>query len=336
MANWGIIGTGRIAGKFAGAVAVSSSERIVAAASRDPVKAAAFAEQYGIPRSYGSYAELLADPDLSCIYLALPNALHAEWSIKAAEAGKHVLCEKPLAVSAAEAETMYAAARTNGVWLMEAFMYRFHPQTLKLQELLVSGVIGTVKQVRASFSFLVRDGANNVRLSAELAGGALMDVGCYCVNAARLAVGERPRRAFAAAQLAFSGVDSTLMGTLEYPSGAIAQIACSLESARHHQLQVVGDDGIIEVDAVFTIPADRPTTIRLVRGAAQDAVESITIAPVEHFRLEAEGFAALVSAGHGDHGLPEMPLIETLDNLATIEALLQSAAEGRVVSVNQG
>ncbi|HMQ30772.1 MAG TPA: Gfo/Idh/MocA family oxidoreductase [Chloroflexaceae bacterium] len=332
MTQWGIIGTGRIARKFAQALAGAPGERVVAAASRDEARAETFARELGIPRGYGSYEALLADPEVGQIYLALPNALHAEWAARAAAAGKHVLCEKPIATSAAEAEQMFAAARRHGVWLMEAFMYRFHPQTLRLQELLAAGAVGEVRLVRASFAFSVSDPAN-VRLSAELAGGALMDVGCYCVNAARMVVGQRPARAFAAATWAPSGVDETLAGTLEYPSGALAQVACSLRASRHHQLQVVGSDGILELDEVFTVPANRPTLIRLVRGAAQDQIELVEVPPAEHFRLEAEGFSALVAAGHGATGLPEMPLAETLDNAATIDALLRSAREGRPVVV---
>jgi len=333
MADWGIIGTGRIARKFAQALAASPGERVVAAASRDEAKAAAFAGELGIPRGYGSYEALLADREVTQIYLALPNALHAEWTERAAAAGKHVLCEKPLATSAAEAERMFAAARANGVWLMEAFMYRFHPQTLRLQEILASGAIGAIRLIRASFAFSVSDPAN-VRLSADLAGGALMDVGCYCVNVARMVAGERPARAFAAARIGPSNVDETLAGTLEYPSGAIAQVACSLRAARHHQLQVVGSDGIVEVDEVFTVPADRPSTIRLVRGTAQDTMERIEVPAAEHFRLEAEGFSALVAAGHEAGGLPEMPLEETLDNAATIDALLRSVRERRPVELD--
>ncbi len=332
MVRWGIISTGRIARKFAQSLAASESDQVVAVASRDEARAQAFAGEFSIPRAYGSYEALLADPEVSQIYLALPNALHAEWAAKAAAAGKHVLCEKPLATSAAEAAAMFETARRHGVWLMEAFMYRFHPQTRRLQELLAAGAIGEVRLVRASFGFSVSDPAN-VRLSAELAGGALMDVGCYCVNAARMVVGERPARAVATATWAPSGVDATLAGTLAYPSGALAQIACSLQTSRHHQLQVIGSDGIIEVDEVFTVPSDRPTRIRLVRGRAQDEVELIEIPPAEHFRLEAEGFSALIAAGHGASGLPEMPLTETLDNAATIDALLRSAREGRPVDV---
>ncbi len=334
MANWGIIGTGSIARKFAGALQASASEQGVAVASRDAERAATFAAEQGIARSYGSYAELLADPAVELVYVALPNALHAEWSMAAARAGKHVLCEKPLGRNAAEATAMFEVARLSGTWLMEAFMYRFHPQTLKVQELLRDGAIGPVKQIRASFSFYVAD-TNNVRLSAELAGGALMDVGCYCVNIARMATSMRPTQVSAFANWAPSGVDEQLAGQIAYPDGIVAQIFCGITASRHHHVQIVGGNGIIELDEAFTIPADKPSQIKLVRGRRMDSIELISVPPADHFVLEAEGFAKLVAAGHGTHGLPEMPLEETLDNAATIDALLVSADEGRVVAVER-
>lgn len=332
MANWGIIGTGHIARKFAGALRASAREQTVAVASRGSERAAAFAAEQAIPRSYGSYADLLADPAVELVYVALPNALHAEWSMAAARAGKHVLCEKPLGRNASEAEAMFAVARETNTWLMEAFMYRFHPQTLKVQELLRAGAIGPVKQIRASFSFYVND-ANNVRLSAELAGGALMDVGCYCVNIARMAAGVRPTQVSAFATWADSGVDEQLAGQIAYPNGVTAQIFCGLTASRHHHVQIVGGEGIIELDEAFTVPAEKPSFIKVVRGRRMDSIERIEVPPADHFVLEAEGFANLVAAGHGAHNLPEMPLAETLDNAATIDALLTSAREERVVTM---
>jgi predicted dehydrogenase len=324
--NWGVFGTGWVARTFINALRGSEAARVVAVASRDAERAAALAAELGLPRAYGAYAELLADPEVETVYIGLPNSLHAEWALACARAGKHVLCEKPLATSRAEAETMFEAAREAGVWLMEAFMYRFHPQTLKIQELIAEGAIGEVRLIHSTFSFTVAD-PNNVRLSAELAGGALMDVGCYPVNFARMIAGVAPEHVAAAAHWAPSGVDQTLAGTLEYPSGAIAQITCSLSASRIHSAQVIGSAGSIELDEAFTLPFDRPTRIRLRRGARGANSEEIEIAPVNHYRLEAEAFERLVQAGHEAHGLPEMPLIETLDNLATIEALLLAARE---------
>ena len=184
--RWGILGPGRIARAFLTGLAGSATET-------------------GVPRAYGSYEELLADAEVDAVYVVLPNSLHAEWSKAAARVGKHVLCEKPLGRAAAEVEAMFETARAHGVWLMEAFMYRFHPRTLALAELVARGDIGEVRLLRSSFGFTVTDTAN-VRLSAELAGGALMDVGCYAVNAARMLAG-RPSRVSAVARWTPDGVD---------------------------------------------------------------------------------------------------------------------------------
>jgi D-xylose 1-dehydrogenase (NADP+, D-xylono-1,5-lactone-forming) len=324
--RWGVISTGWVARTFINALRDSQEAQVVAVASRDEMRAAALATELDVPRAYGAYADLLADPQVEAVYIGLPNSLHAEWSIACARAGKHVLCEKPLATSRAEAETMFEAARDAGVWLMEAFMYRFHPQTLKVQELIAEGAIGDVRIIHSTFCFTVAD-PNNIRLSAGLAGGALMDVGCYPVNFARMVAGGAPQHVGAIAHWAPSGVDETLVATLEYPSSAVAQIACSLSASRIHSAQIIGSSGSIELDEAFTLPFDRPTHIRLRRGARGAEVEEIAIAPVNHYRLQAEAFERLVQAGHDTHGLPEMPLTETLDNLATIEALLLAARE---------
>jgi predicted dehydrogenase len=332
--RWGVISTGHIARVFVEGVRPSASEQMVAVASRDAGRAAAFARELGVPRGYGSYEELLADPEVDAVYVATPNRRHAEDAIAAARAGKHVLCEKPIGVSAAEATAMFEVARAAGVWLMEAFMYRFHPRTLRVQELLRAGAIGKVQLVRASFGFHLTD-PSNVRLSAELAGGALMDVGCYCVNFARMVLGERPARASASARWAASGVDETLAGTLEYAGGALAQIACSLATSFNQSAEIIGTEGTIAVEQAFNLRPTLSGRMRVQRGTNSDDVEELTFEPVNQYRLEAEGFARLVAAGHGAGELPEMPLVETVDNMATIDALLRSARAGLAVEVEQ-
>jgi predicted dehydrogenase len=332
--RWGIISTGYIAGVFAEGVRPSQTEQLVAVASRDAGRAEAFAREFGVPRAYGSYAELLADPQVEAVYIATPNSLHAQDAIAAARAGKHVLCEKPIGASRSEATEMFAAARDAGVWLMEAFMYRFHPRTLKVGELVAAGTVGDQRLIRASFGFAATNPAD-VRLNAQLAGGALMDVGCYCVNFARRAAGRAPTRVSAAARWAASGVDETLAGTLEYAGGAIAQIACSLATSFNQSAQIIGTDGAIEVEQAFNLRPTLRGRMRVQRGKDSDNVEELAFEPVNQYRLEAEGFARLVAAGHGGHGLPEMPLAETLDNMATIDALLRSARTGQPVEVER-
>lgn len=331
MTNWGILGTGGIARKFARSLIESGSEQVVAIASRDYERAAVAGNALQINSAYGSYEELLADPSVEAVYIALPNSMHAEWTIAAARAGKHVLCEKPLALNADEAVTMASAAREHGVWLMEAFMYRFHPQTLRVQELLAADTIGALRQVRASFGITI-DEPGNVRLSPELGGGALYDVGCYCVSFARMVAGAAPKRVAATASW-ISGVDETLVGTLEYASGATAQIACSMASGRNQHVHVIGSHGTIEVRAPFSIGADQQVQITVSRGTRNPTIEIIEIEAVDHFRLEAESFSRLISAGHGVSGIPEMPLVESIDNAATLATLLRSAREGQAIEL---
>ena len=328
----GVLGCAAIARPFIRDVAASPLVRVVAVASRSADKAAAFAAETGVARHHGSYEALLADREVDAIYLPLPNSLHAEWAMAAARAGKHVLCEKPLAVSRAEALTMFEAARAHHVWLMEAFMYRFHPRTQKLAELLAQRAIGQVRLIRASFGFFL-SAPNDVRLNADLVGGALMDVGCYCVNLARMVAGDAPTHASAAAVWAASGVDETLAGTLTFPGGVLAQIACTLAGSFHQQIQIIGSDGSIDIDGAFNLPADQPGHMRIRYGARAERTEELTFAPVDQYQLEAEALSQLVQAGHGATKLPEMPLAETLDNMATIEALLRSARTGQSVEI---
>jgi predicted dehydrogenase len=330
--QWGIIGAGRIARKFAAALRNSEEAMLSAVASRDADRARVAAAELGAASAYASYDELLADPAIDAVYLALPNSLHREWAKRAAQAGKHVLCEKPLALTAADAEDMFATARATGAWLMEAFMYRFHPRTLRLRQLLADGAIGTVRLVRLGFSFTL-DRPADPRWQPELGGGALYDVGSYCVNLARSVVNEPPARAWATARWTPSGVDETLAGTLEYPGGAIAQIACSFRGGFQQQAQIVGSDGLIEIDQAYTMHPDQATRIRLWRGTQMARMEEISFEPTNHYQLELEGFGRLVRAGHRSHNLPEMPPAETIENLATIEALLRSARAGHSVDI---
>ena len=275
------------------------------------------ATEFGVDRAHGSYEELLGDDTVEAVYIGTPNALHGPWSIAAARAGKHVLCEKPLGVSRAEAEEMFGVAREQGVRLMEAFMYRFHPRTRKLAELVAAGDIGAPTLVRSSFGFRLTDAAN-VRLSADLAGGALMDVGCYPVNAARMLAGPV---ASVRASARVEDVDVTLAGVLDHARGALSVISCSLVSGRHNVLQVIGTDGVIDMPVAFTPPRDELSRLVVTRGTD---TEELTFEPVDQYTAEAEGFAACVAAGP-DADLPQMPLLESLDNATTIENLLAAA-----------
>ena len=233
----GLLSTARINRRIIG-----SGAEVVAVASRDAGRARAYAAEHRIPHAHGSYEALLADPEVDCVYISLPNALHVEWSVRALEAGKHVLCEKPLSRHPGEVERAFDAADAAGRTLMEGFMWRHTPQTARLLELLPR--IGALRSIRAHFSFPPPE-PGNVRLSAALEGGALMDVGCYCVSAARLVAQAEPERV---AGFARGGeVDIGFAGVLRFPGGVLAHFDCAMDTAHRHELEVVGTDGVLLV-----------------------------------------------------------------------------------------
>jgi D-xylose 1-dehydrogenase (NADP+, D-xylono-1,5-lactone-forming) len=336
----GILGAANIARAFVDAARASPRVMIRAVASRDPERGRKFADELGIEVAHGSYEALLADPMLDAVYNPLPNNLHAEWSIRAADAGKHVLCEKPLATSAAEARAMFEAARRNSVFVVEGYPYRAQPQTLKLRELLAEGAIGPIQTVHAAFGFPLSD-PSNIRMDPALGGGALMDAGSYPVSLVRMIAGERPTRVQAAMRWTGTRVDRTLAGTLEFPSGLLAQIACSFATARHRRCFIVGDAGTV-LTTYFndTGPhgAQRgagpgmPAVLEVTRGSGWDAKrETIETASAKGFLAEAEAFADLVAHGmsHWTGATPE----ESIDIALTLDALAQSARTGVAVQI---
>ena len=331
MLRWGVLGPGRISRSFLTGVAAAGDGRAVAVGSRDAGRARAVADDFGVPRGYGSYGAVLADPEVDAVYIGLPNGLHGEWSIAAAKAGKHVLCEKPLASDAAEAVAMVRAADEYGVRLVEAFMYRFHPRTARLIELVQDGAIGAVRSVSASFGFVL-DTAGDVRLNSGLAGGALMDVGCYCVNAARAVADAAPTLVSAFAHWAPSGVDLQLVGNLEYPDGMFGQINSDFGGHHNHSVRLIGSAGVIEMPESFVPPRNEPATLLLFRDGHTGHPEEFAFPPMNQYTAEADGFARLVAAGPGPGAEPGrlgMPLTESVQNMATIDALMRSARSGR-------
>ncbi len=319
--RWGVLSTANI-GRAAvnPAIRASRNGELVAVASRDAARAREFAQAHDIPRHHGSYEALLDDPDIDAVYVPLPNALHREWTIRAAEAGKHVLCEKPLAMTASECREMADVAEQAGVRLMEAFMYRFHPRTERLLELVHGGVAGDVRAIHSAFTFrLTRPG--NIRMSAELGGGALMDVGCYCVNVSRTVLGAEPVEARAWAEWAETGVDARLAGALRFESGVVAQFDCALDLERREAVEVAGTDAWLSVDSAF-LPGTGDVEIVEHRGRGDVARHTIT--GVDEYRLMVEHFADAVLTG--------APLrydaAEAAANMAAIEALYRSARNG--------
>jgi len=322
----GILGAARIARLFIQSVRESQKIRITAVASRDVERARAFAGDLGVPRVHDTYDALLADPDIDAVYNPLANTLHAAWSIRALDAGKHVLCEKPLAMTAQEAEAMFAAATRNGVHLVEGYPYRAQPQTLKVRELLAEGAIGRLHTVHASFGFPLAD-MTNIRLNADLGGGALMDAGSYPVSFVRMVAGERPARVQAMARWADSGVDRTLAGTLAFPGGLVGQVSCSFATARHRRAFLIGEAGTLTTTYFNDTTPAMPPRVELRRGVNLDApVEVIETPMANGFRAEADAFADLVA--HGPDRWTGATPAESIDIAWTLEALARAAREG--------
>jgi xylose dehydrogenase (NAD/NADP) len=329
----GILGAAKIARAFCDGVRPSSKLTVAAVASRDAAKGKAFACETGIPRVHATYEALLADPAIDAIYNPLPNNLHAEWSIRAVEAGKHVLCEKPLATTAADARAMFDAARRNGVYLVEAYPYRAQPQTLKMRELLEAKSIGRLQLVQASFGFPLADTAN-IRMDPALAGGALMDAGCYPVSLVRTIAGERPRRVHAMAKWASSGVDLTLLASMEFPGGLLAQISCSFATLRHRHAFIAGDAGSIDTTYFNDTSATFPPLLDVRRGSGWDAKhERIETPSGNGFLAEAESFHDLIA--HGWDAWTGVSPDESIDIAMMLEAMTASARSGAAVGIER-
>jgi len=293
--RWGILGTANIAYRRIVPAIQSSRNGVVAAvASRSLEKAQSFAAEKGIPTAHGSYEALLADPNIDAIYNPLPNSEHAVWSIRAAEAGKPVLCEKPLASDAAEAGQIVDAFANHKLLLAEGFMYRFHPQTLKVKELVESGAVGEVQQISASFTFALRSD-ENIRLSKALAGGGLMDVGCYPISFMRLLTGEEPSAVRALARIGQSSqVDENLAGVLMFPSGIIGHFDCGVRAFRCQPAEVRGTTGRIVLEKAFTM---EPTEQPVIRWWHGEEYEEITLPAVNHYTLMFEAFGDALLEG---------------------------------------
>jgi predicted dehydrogenase len=322
--RWGVLGVANIAERAViPAIRAASNGRLSAIASRTAARAQEAAARLGIPRGHGSYDALLGDPEVDAVYIPLPNSLHREWTVRCAEAGKHVLCEKPLATTAADADAMIAVCRRRGVVLAEAFMYRFHPRTIRIARLVADGVVGDARLVRASFTFAIRS-RDNIRLRADLGGGSLYDVGCYAVNVSRLILGE-PVAAFAFAHTGPSDVDEVLGGVLRFDGGRIAVIDCGLTVSRRQEYEVTGTDGRLFVPLGF-LPGAADADITVEKGADTSV---ITVPGADQYRLMVEQFGDVVLKGASLHLPPE----DAVANLRVIEALLRSLRSGRAEPV---
>ncbi len=322
--RWGILGTGNIARQFAAGMGTSQRCQITAVASREAAAARAFADTHSIARFYGSYDALLADADVDAVYLSLPNSLHHPWTLAALRAGKHVLCEKPLAMNAAEAQQMFDAARQAGRLLVEAFMYRSHPLLMAVRDEVKKGTIGELRFIRTSFCYRTLRVDGNIRFNPDLGGGAMMDVGCYCINFARLFAAQEPAIIHAAAHMHSSGVDDIATGTLMFTDGMLAGFTCGMSVQADNTASLCGSDGYIEIpipwkppikQALYHIARATPPRMDLTTLKPPPARQTIAVdAGKDLYALEADDFAAAVF-----DGIP--PRVSEQDSLGNMRVL---------------
>jgi predicted dehydrogenase len=319
--RWGLLSTANINRALITPLRASKRNILTAVASRSQASAEAYAAKWNITHAFGSYEAMLADPDIDVVYNSLPNHLHAEWTIRALEAGKHVLCEKPFALTLAEVDAMAAAAKKSGRVLAEAFMYRHHPQTLKVQELVGNGAIGKLQSMRGAFTFQMKTDTN-IRLEPEMGGGSIWDVGCYPISYARAIAGTEPLQVFGQQITGPSGVDDSFFGQMQFPGGVYAQFDSGFRAPYRTHFEITGSEGEITVPSPFKPGLDE--SLRLVRD---EKTETIAIPAQELYIGEVEDMADCIL--HGKSQL--IPLSDSRANLAAILALLESAQTGQPV-----
>ena len=322
--NWGLLSTARINRALIPPLQVSKRNHLMAVASRSQETANAYAKEKKISRAYGSYDALLADPEIDVIYNPLPNHLHAEWTIKAVQAGKHVLCEKPLALSVEEVDAIQAAAQKYGRVVAEAFMYRHHAQTLKVQEMVKSGSLGTLKLIRGSFSFVLSREEDIRLLDPSMGGGSIWDVGCYPISYARTVVGENPLDVFGWQVTGPTGIDETFVGQMRFAEDVHAQFDSSFVIPFHAFMEIIGSEGTLSIPRPFK-PYENET-IYLTRG---EKTETIKIKGQELYIGEVEDMTDAILLGRD----PRVSLDDSRANVATIVALLESARTGKPVAL---
>ena len=321
--NWGLLSTARINRSLIPPLRASKRNHLLAVASRSQESADAYARKWKIPRAHASYEALLADPEIDVIYNSLPNHLHAEWTIKAVEAGKHVLCEKPLALSVDEVNAVAAAARKHGRVVAEAFMYRHHPQTHKVQELVRSGSLGTLKLLRGAFSFeLTHEG--NIRSDPVMGGGSIWDIGCYPISYTRTTVGSEPVEVFGWQVTGPTGIDDTFVGQMRFEGDVYAQFDSSFVIPFHTYMEIVGSEATLIIPKPFK--PDLNEKIFLVRDGK---TETVKVKGQELYIGEVEDMADAILLGNA----PRVTLEDSRANVAVIRALLESARTNKPVKV---
>ena len=321
MTTWGIISTADINRKVIPGAKESPKVDLVAVASRDQTRAEEYSREWGIERAYGSYKALLDDADIEAVYISLPNTMHVEWSIKSLEAGKHVLCEKPLTRNPEEAEAAFDAADRTGRFLMEAFMYRHNPQTKRLRALIDEGAIGELRLIRSAFSYSLYDDSN-IRLRPDVEGGALMDVGCYCVSGSRLAGGE-PESVYGRAWYGPSGTDWVFTGSMRFPGNVLAVFDCGTAMPERDELEVIGSEASLFLDDPWHC------TVPVIEVRRAGGVERIELERADSYRLQLENFSDAIT-GEGE---PLLGRDDALGQARALEALHRSAQSGQSVTL---
>jgi len=321
--NWGILGTARINRELITPLRASKRNKLIAIASRDDDRAKSYAREWDIPKAYGSYEALLSDPDVDVIYNPLPNSMHALWTIKSAQAGKHILCEKPLALSLEEIRAMKDAANQANVVIAEAFMYRHHPQTLKVKEMVETGMIGDLCFIRGSFTFRLNR-ADDIRLDPALGGGSIWDVGCYPISYSRMIIGKEPVEVFGWQRTSHSGVDEVFCGQMRFVGNVLAQFDCGFRSPYRAAVEIVGTSGALLIPNPF-----KPGRKEKIILTSDGEKKTIQIIGSELYIGEVEDLADAVLL----HNSPRISLEESSNNVATILALLRSAQEGCAVQI---
>lgn len=325
--KWGILGTARIAkNAMIPAIKQSKQGEVAAVASRSVSKAQEFAQSLEIPKAYGTYEELINDPEINAVYVPLPNNLHKEWVIEAAQVGKHVLCEKPLALSADEAREMKTEAETNKVVLMEALMYRYHSRFQKIIDLIREGTIGSLRFIQTAFTYNITN-PDDIRLIPNMGGGALLDVGCYCVDFSRQIAGREPISVQALYYEGNTGIDLQMAGTLDFGDNIYAQFNCAFNTAQRQFCHVAGSEGTLDIPNPFNCYNKR-TAVYV--NTAEDQRE-VTFGTENEYKEMVDHFARCVFGKEKPH----FPLMDSISNMQVIDALFQSAIDnGKLVRLS--
>lgn len=324
---WGILSTSRFAARaIIPATQRSSLSEVSAIASRDKVRAEQLAAQLGIRKAYGSYEELISDPEIDVIYNPLPNHLHVDWTLRALEAGKHVLCEKPIGINHVDARRLQNVSKVfPNLKVMEAFMYRHHPQWRKAKELVETGAIGELKEVQAHYSYY-NDDASNIRNKIEFGGGGMLDIGCYCVSISRFVFGREPNRVLGRIERdPDTKVDRFASGALDFGSG-VTTFSCGTQLQPYQRVNIIGTKGRIELEIPFNAPIDRPTSIWLQRGGS---IEEIRFEICDQYTIQADHFAESIIK---DTDVPT-PISDGIANMKVIDAVFESSDKESWVNI---